>query len=234
MQRQKDPPPAGDAGTQVLRSRPGRRSAPRGRRAPRQERSRETVDVILQAAADVFGKLGYAGATTNKIAERAGYSVGSLYQYFSSKDDILLVLLERHQREVHAVVEVARGKLADSSIPLEEGLRCLLEGLLDVHARDPSLSRVLAHGIDRAEGSRAGETGEGDRYVEEVMAILDRRPEVQVENARSAALVVVQTVELLIRWLVHEAPPSVDFDAFVDELLTMLLRYLTHCPPQKK
>jgi AcrR family transcriptional regulator len=60
------------------------RLSPRAR--PSQARSRDTVEALLQAAAQVFECHGYAAGTTNRIAERAGVSIGSLYQYFPNKD----------------------------------------------------------------------------------------------------------------------------------------------------
>lgn len=199
----------------------------RPRRSPRQERSRDTVADILQAAAQVFGRLGYAGTTTNKIAERAGVSIGSLYQYFSNKDELLSVLLENHRREVKAVIEQARVKLADPDAPLSRGLRSLLEGLLELHLRDPELNRVLDQSIRGPEGGRLPGDDEDGHYVEEVKRILELRPDVQVDDARMAAWVVVQTVHLLIRWLGHESPRGLNAAAFVDETLHMLLRYLS-------
>lgn len=65
------------------------------RRRPVQERSRQTVERILAAAAQVFGERGYA-ATTNHVADAAGLSIGSLYQYFPDKDALLVALHERH------------------------------------------------------------------------------------------------------------------------------------------
>src|ERR1700722_2109912 len=74
-----------------------RRLAPR--KAAKQARAQATVDAILEAGAQIFERLGYAGATTNRIAERAGVSIGSLYQYFPSKDAILVALARRHLEE---------------------------------------------------------------------------------------------------------------------------------------
>ena len=66
------------------------------RKSPSQERSRRTVDRILDAAARIFHECGYSGATTNAIADEAGVSVGSLYQYFPNKDALLVALTRRH------------------------------------------------------------------------------------------------------------------------------------------
>jgi len=62
------------------------------RKLPAQERSRDTVNVILKAAAHIFMEKGYATGTTNHIAQKAGVSIGSLYQYFPNKDAILVNL----------------------------------------------------------------------------------------------------------------------------------------------
>lgn len=69
------------------------------RKRPRQRRSVETVDRILAAAARIFDERGYHGTTTNHVAEAAGVSIGSLYQYFPNKDALLVALAERHVDE---------------------------------------------------------------------------------------------------------------------------------------
>jgi AcrR family transcriptional regulator len=89
---------------------PSRRPAP-VRRRPVQERSRRTVGRILDAAAHVFAERGYA-ATTNQVAEVAGVSIGSLYQYFPDKDALLVALHERHLDTVRRRL-VGRGPTGD-------------------------------------------------------------------------------------------------------------------------
>ena len=74
---------------------PSRRSTD-PRKTPRQARSQATVDRILDAAARFFDERGYRGTTTNHVAEAAGVSVGSLYQYFPNKDALLTALALRH------------------------------------------------------------------------------------------------------------------------------------------
>src|SRR5262249_61882136 len=65
------------------------------RRIPRQARATETVDVILEAAAQILQAGGLAAFTTNAVAERAGVSIGTLYQYFADKDAVLLALAKQ-------------------------------------------------------------------------------------------------------------------------------------------
>jgi len=74
------------------------------RRLPTQARSRARVEAILKAAGALLGEVGYDGVTTNLIAERAGVPVGSIYQFFETKDDIVAALVERFQARIHKLV----------------------------------------------------------------------------------------------------------------------------------
>ena len=74
------------------------------RKLPTQARSRARVEAILKAAGALLGEVGYDGVTTNLIAERAGVPVGSIYQFFETKDDIIAALVERFQTRIHKLV----------------------------------------------------------------------------------------------------------------------------------
>src|SRR5215470_11674638 len=78
-------------------------TAPRSglRKLPTQARSRARVEAILKAAGALLGEAGYDAVTTNLIAERAGVPVGSIYQFFETKDDIIAALVERFQERIH-------------------------------------------------------------------------------------------------------------------------------------
>jgi AcrR family transcriptional regulator len=65
------------------------------RRSPKQARARATCDAILEAASQIFERDGADGFNTNAVAERAGVSIGTLYQYFPDKTAILLAAAER-------------------------------------------------------------------------------------------------------------------------------------------
>ena len=186
----------------------------------------------MEAAGLVFADLGYARTTTDKIAARAGVSVGSLYQYFPDKDALVHALLERHHAEVHRVVEAALEQLANPEIPLPDGLRFLLEALIRLHAEDPALSRFLGEVLPAAAGHDDSRRGEGDRYVREIERLLRSRPEVRVPNPTIAATILVRTVESLTRWLVHDSPPGLDERSFVDETIRMLDGFLFGSAPR--
>ena len=72
------------------------------RKLASQERSRATVDALLEATTRVLLKEGYDRASTNRIAEVAGVSIGSLYQYFPSKEALVAAVIDRHQQEISA------------------------------------------------------------------------------------------------------------------------------------
>jgi len=115
------------------------------RRRPRQARSRQTCTDILIAAADVLRNGGASAFNTNAIAERAGVSVGSLYQYYPTKEAILATLIREMRRAMRTDLAeaVAKGESGDLSTAVHE----LIEASLRHHLRDP----VLADALERAE-----------------------------------------------------------------------------------
>jgi AcrR family transcriptional regulator len=86
-----------------------------------QARSRATVDALVEATARILVKDGFDKASTNRIAELAGVSVGSLYQYFPSKEALVVAVIERHQQEIKQTV---RGELAEKLEPFNREKLC--------------------------------------------------------------------------------------------------------------
>src|SRR5512134_3178395 len=117
------------------------------RKTPTQARSRATVDAILAATARVMVKHGFDRTTTNQIAEAAGVSIGSLYQYFPSKEALVAALMDRHHAEMRAVLVSQLEKTR--SLPLAEAVRAMIELMLRAHAVDPALHRVLMEQVPR-------------------------------------------------------------------------------------
>ena len=100
------------------------KTAEKRRRKPSQARSRRAVESIIEAAAQVLERRGYQGATTNRIAERAGVSVGTLYQYFNNKDEIFNALIER---ETTSFLEAIEGSISGPEVENRAAIRKLLE-----------------------------------------------------------------------------------------------------------
>lgn len=114
------------------------------RREPRQGRSRQTVHAVLGAVPRVIRREGVDAVTTNRIAEAAGVSIGSLYQYFPNKKAIFSALHERHVEDVHRVIQRT---MADHSSSLDEFTRTLVEGLADLHAAEPELHELVSEQV---------------------------------------------------------------------------------------
>ena len=110
------------------------------RRSPRQERAHETVAVILDAAWLLLRQQGLSGFNTNRIAERAGVSIGTLYGYFPNKQSILVALARRLlQVDRQAVAEALQAAAAQNTDPV----RGIVRALFQRHRLDAGLRRTL-------------------------------------------------------------------------------------------
>ncbi|WP_369935253.1 TetR family transcriptional regulator [Xanthomonas tesorieronis] len=111
------------------------------RKQPKQARSNALVDVILEAAAQVLAKEGMQRFTTARVAERAGVSVGSLYQYFPNKAAILFRLQSDEWRQTS---DLLRGILEDAQRPPLERLRLLVHAFIRSECEEAAMRTALA------------------------------------------------------------------------------------------
>ncbi|MFP4518108.1 MAG: TetR/AcrR family transcriptional regulator [Oceanicaulis sp.] len=109
------------------------------KKQPVQARSRGLVEAVIDAAARILVEAGQAGLTTNHVAERAGVSIGSLYQYFPDKTAILAALFARHHAEIVQIFESAPVCGDD----LEADLRAIIDAAVAAHQVDPALHEAL-------------------------------------------------------------------------------------------
>lgn len=126
-----------------------RKSSTTPRKLPQQDRSRTTVEAILEATAHILTEEGYDKASTNHIAERAGISIGSLYQYFPNKESLMVTLMEQHSNEIAELVESKLNHLFNK--PLEIAIPELIRAVIAAHAINPRLHQVLNEEIPRSE-----------------------------------------------------------------------------------
>lgn len=194
------------------------------RKQPLQQRSQRTRQRILDAAARVFADHGYAAGTTNRIAERADLSIGSLYQYFPNKDAILVELMTAH---LNAGIAITKNHFA-AGLPdsLEDTLRLFVRATIDNHRDAPRLHRVLFEEAPRPpEILRLLHESETD-IVTTTQVVLAAHPDVGVADTDTAARLVVAAIESLVHRLIA-SPTPIAVAPFEDELVAMLTRYLT-------
>lgn len=193
----------------------------RQRKQPKQERAAETRQRILDAAAHVFAEHGYAAGTTNRIAERAGVSIGSLYQYFPNKDAVLRALMDAH---VDAGARLL-GERLSGGLPqrLDDTLRLFVRATIDNHRDNPRLHRVLFEEAPRAPAflERIHELEQFS--VDVAVQLLEQHPGVRA--SRLNAQVVVATIDSLVHRLVT-SEGDVDFQQVEDEIVALLTGYL--------
>ncbi|CAL9341691.1 TetR/AcrR family transcriptional regulator [Streptomyces sp. NPDC091294] len=197
-----------------------RRLAPR--RKPRQVRAELTRERILTAAAHVFADYGYAAGTTNRIAERARMSIGSLYQYFPNKDAILAELLVRHI-DRGAWTGADELDMAPGSLP--EVVRSLVRDAIDHHRDDPQLLQIMFEEAPASSELIEAIDRHGKMRVGQVREVFARHPDVRVQDLDTAAELVVGTVEMNTHKLMA-SPRPVQVERLEAELVAMITRYL--------
>ena len=197
-------------------------TALRSRKQPRQARSRELVERVLAVSARVFAEEGYAGATTNRIAERAGVSVGSLYQFFPPKGALLQALRERMTARMQQGLAVVFGESDGLSLPqLIDRVFAVFQA---TEAESPGMLSVL-YQEQSARQARRGTAGEQTDLFGAIEVWLARylgemAPALQPDRRRVVAQMCVHLTSGLFL-----APPE-SRSLFEAEVRSALLAYL--------
>jgi len=186
------------------------------RRIPSQARSAETVTLILEAAAQILEAKGLAGFTTNGVAERAGVSIGTLYQYFADKNAVLLALA---RQQMETALEAVRRALEPA------------QGL-DAEARVRAMVRVLVHAFgDRARARKAViqailAQGLGVEMMAPVAAFLASGGPAPLAITEEQLFVLSRSILGAIRAAVLEEKPFLRSRVFEDEIVRLILAYV--------
>jgi AcrR family transcriptional regulator len=195
------------------------------RKTPRQERSRRTVERILDAATRVLAERGYDGASTNRIAAAAGLSNGSLYQYFPNKDAIVVAVLDRFAD--HLAERLGAEIEAALSAPWQTAGRSLLDAQIRLLEENAELLHVVIEHVPRL-----GPLDKLDALTQRltdlvrIYLLLNRdrfRPGLDIE---AALWIITETVgQLAIRYVLDR--PPIPRDRMVDELAELVIRYIS-------
>ncbi|HEV7275989.1 MAG TPA: TetR/AcrR family transcriptional regulator [Devosiaceae bacterium] len=205
----------------------GKTPALQPRKAGTQSRSRETVKALVEATARVLVKDGFHSTNTNRIADEAGVSVGSLYQYFPNKEALVVAVIDRHKSEMMAVLDSTLRTAC--SMPLEDAFRALVRMMIEAHRVNPRLHRVLVADVPRSGRLGEVETFDRDAYAAIKAFLETRRREMREMDLDLAAYICVKSTEALVHGAVVDHPEWLAdnrVERFVDEATKLIVGYL--------
>lgn len=194
------------------------------RKKPNQKRSHVTFDAILEASAQLLAELGYAGTTTNGIAERAGVSIGSLYEYFPGKDAIFAALKTRLDSETFASV-LQQVENVEGKDP-ETFLRAVLESRIHAALERPELESLLHDEIPASVFEAQNET-KFSAFDSGMRAFVARHPEaIRIKSLDAAMRLGTVVVELTVRHCAASQPEMLRDPAVVESFVDMMVRWI--------
>jgi AcrR family transcriptional regulator len=184
---------------------------------PSQARSADTVSQILEAAAQILEASGLAGFTTNAVAERAGVSIGTLYQYFADKNAVLLALASQQMQTaleaVRRALEPAQGLAPEARV--RAMVRVLIRAFDDrARARKAVIQAILAQGL-------------GVEMMAPVSAFLASGGPSPLPLAPEQSFVLSRSILGTIRAAVLEEQPFLRSQVFEDEIVRMVIAYVS-------
>ena len=194
------------------------------RRSPHQARAVATVEAILDGAARVLVSAGFDGITTNGVATAAGVSIGSLYQYFSNKEELVNAMMERHHARVKALVSDGLREYAGA--PADAMITGLIRIILEAQSTDRELYRAMRQQIPR--DSRFFKLHEVLDFITELvaMALAARKEELGIGDPYAAAFYVVNAVDGILEAALRRGPPAGDGETLIQEISTLVIGYL--------
>ncbi|HEY9275192.1 TetR/AcrR family transcriptional regulator [Achromobacter sp.] len=197
---------------------------PQPRKSPRQLRSQHTVETILQATARVLATHGYAGTNTNLIAETAGVSVGSLYQYFPNKNALIAALHNRHDNQMLDVID---GVLdSNPAATLRERVAAIVEAMLHAHLLEPALHRVLEREFPLFDQPHEHSRADQDIHRRMRHLLELHRAEIAQQDRDLATYVVLRIMESLVHAAALEPPAGFSTQQLEQAVVDAVMGYL--------
>jgi AcrR family transcriptional regulator len=191
---------------------------------PTQKRSRETVAAIFAATTHILVKCGWEYLTTNAIAERAGISIGSLYQYFPNKLLIVQELIDQMFSEEDRVM----ARILDSieNLDIETSIQRFVSGLIEIHRKNPALRNKL-YELTPLVGKADRRKKHQELSFHQLIAFLDKKNMTfRNSDLKMAVFILQHAVEAVILGAIDKNPRMLDDSLFVDELARLISNHL--------
>lgn len=183
------------------------------------------MEAILEATAHILVTEGVERLSTNRVAQVAGVSIGSLYQYFPNKEALVLALLERHVSRMLALLSQHATELVGA--PIEEAVTAYVRVILETHRIAPRLHHVLTlQAVNLDMNALADWEAQARQMVQGYLET--RRDDIVPDDLEMAAFVLVHSVEAVIhRAIVKEDDvTAIPWGRLEKELQALILRYL--------
>jgi AcrR family transcriptional regulator len=172
---------------------------------------------VLRATAQILSREGLGGVTTNRVAEKAGVSIGSLYQYFPNREALVAEVRRRYDEAFRDRLLALIGSIG--TLPLAEAVERCVRALIALHAEDPGLHNAV---------STAGVSDGERRLLHQLTASwLDaRRDEIRRPDRALAAAMALDVAEALIHGVALRDPDQLGREEFAAEVTDLIVRYL--------
>lgn len=194
------------------------------RSQPKQQRGRQRVDAILNAASEVFAEVGYESATTIQIAARANTSVGSLYQFFSNKEAILRALVERYVASASTMFSEVNVE-SFPQMSLEQSIKALLYPLKEFIRDNRDFHVIFSSSIGSGFLAEAIREMDDGILARADWALAQTRPHINPADRRKYGLICMVIMKALLS-LSHFSN-ELTLDEIFDEMEMIYLRYLS-------
>ncbi len=196
------------------------------RKTPSQNRSRKTVAAIYEAASQIFAEVGYAEATTEQIAEKAGVAIGTLYNYFPGKESIIYGLWEQFEREIRTITQQVDKDIRDQASFNRNTIALLLQLVLELVGFEKIQNRLfITHvGLPDTVIQKRRELGLDMETVME--SVLRHFANVRVRHPKIGVHIIWATVQAVVHDYILSNSGAIQPEELIDELADMLTRYI--------
>ncbi len=194
------------------------------RKEPKQARSKATVNAILEAAAHILVKDGYGAFNTNHVAQKAGVSIGSLYQYFPNKESLIAALSLSHVTQI-------RDSLSDiefsPDMKLETFVQLVVKNHIKLHRINPKLHHILTKEVS-AYGALNHQQVLSDEIQEKLYWMMKYHTETaKLKNPQLILFMIMNSVEAITHTAMSSKMEYLDSPLFEAELVRLVLGFLS-------
>ena len=196
------------------------------RKVPSQARAKATWNAILDGAAQVLVKQGYEKSTTDRIAKRAGTSIGSVYEYFPNKEAVFASLLLRWNEQRWQAFLDARNDEVDEegAISLEGAIRATVRARIEAARINPRLNDALRRELPpKITDDQARQMH--DVFLETTLETLERFVS-RNRDLELMAELMIHSTHAVVEVLDTTRPELLDAPELEEELVTMIMRYV--------